>query len=81
MKTRLALLTILLALGCAAPPAEPVVIRLLDLAGSHPEAVAELDARLHTLLGMLTETSDVDLNADDLDPDLEERLRALGYLN
>jgi arylsulfatase A-like enzyme len=52
-----------------------------NLADRYPDEVAQFDARLDTLLGMLTETADFDVDAADLDPDLEERLRALGYLD
>ncbi len=53
-----------------------------DLAADRPDAVAELDARLQTLLELLADPSELELDPDleGLDPDLRERLEALGYL-
>ncbi len=53
-----------------------------DLAAERPEAVAELDARLRTLLELLADPAEFDLERDveGLDPDLRERLEALGYV-
>ena len=53
---------------------------LENLAERYPDEVAELDARLRTLLQLLADPDELDQEAPDLDPDLEQRLRALGYL-
>ena len=52
----------------------------INLADRHPEKVAELNKRLRTLLDLLADPRELDEGAQKLDPDLEERLRALGYL-
>ncbi len=51
-----------------------------NLADRYPEKTAELDARVRTLLELLTDPSELEEPTRELDPDLEERLRALGYL-
>jgi arylsulfatase A-like enzyme len=52
----------------------------VNLAGRYPERVARLDDRLRTLLELLADPGELDQPALELDPDLEDRLRALGYL-
>lgn len=51
-----------------------------DLAAIHPERVAELEARLAAIVRLLDDPRILDEPSAELDPDLEERLRALGYL-
>ncbi len=53
-----------------------------DLSAERPEVIAELDARLMTLIELLSDPTEMetDENPEDLDPDLRERLEALGYI-
>ncbi len=53
-----------------------------DLAGERPEVIAELGARLLTLIELLSDPTklEMDENPEDLDPDLREQLEALGYV-
>ena len=53
---------------------------LENLAEERPEVVERLDARLRTLLELLADPSELDKPSEDLDPDLRERLEALGYI-
>ncbi len=54
---------------------------LENLAEERPEVVERLDARLKTLLDLLADPSELDdQDVEDLDPDLRERLEALGYI-
>jgi arylsulfatase A-like enzyme len=52
----------------------------VNVAAQYPEQVAELDARLQILLALLADPSEIEDEMRELDPDLERRLRALGYL-
>ena len=49
-----------------------------DLSAERPEVIAELDARLLTLVELLADPTELELdeNPENLDPDLRERLEA-----
>ena len=52
-----------------------------NLAEERPEVTQELDERLRTLLELLGDPGELeDLPEEELDPDLRERLEALGYI-
>lgn len=52
-----------------------------NLAAERPEVVEELDQRLQVLLRLLADPSELDEESvEELDPDLRERLEALGYI-
>ncbi len=51
-----------------------------NLAEERPEVVDQLDARLRTLLELLADPSELEEDLESLDPDLRDRLEALGYI-